>query len=229
MNNVPSCVRFIDVSKSYFDGSIEVKILDNASFDIHTGKSTLILGRSGSGKSTLLNLISGVDTPTKGDILIDNISIGALAENDRTLFRRKNIGIVFQSFHLISSLNILENVMFPLELNNINGKEGAKSASQILTDLGLGDKMDCFPDTLSGGEQQRAAIARAIVHNPRIICADEPTGNLDSATQDIIIDLMFSMLRSKDHTLIMATHNEHLIDISDHAYLIENYKLKKIK
>ncbi|TDI96599.1 MAG: ABC transporter ATP-binding protein, partial [Deltaproteobacteria bacterium] len=179
--------------------------------------------------STLLNLISGVDVPSKGRVLVNNSSLSDLSENERTLFRRKHIGIIFQFFYLIPSLTVLENILFPLELNNISGNKSRKLAHEFLQKVDLNDKADVFPDTLSGGEQQRAAIARAIVHDPQIIIADEPTGNLDSKTRDQIINILLNLVSDKNKTLIMATHSEDLIDLSDNAYLIENLKLKKIK
>jgi len=224
-----NCVQFDNLSKSYFDGDKEIKIVQDISVSFQNGKTTLILGRSGCGKSTLLNLISGVDVPSKGTVLVNNSSLSDLSENERTLFRRKHIGIIFQFFYLIPSLTVLENILFPLELNNISGNKSRNLAHEFLQKVDLNDKADVFPDTLSGGEQQRAAIARAIVHDPQIIIADEPTGNLDSKTRDQIINILLNLVSDKNKTLIMATHSEDLIDLSDNAYLIENLKLKKIK
>ena len=224
-----NCVQFDSLSKSYFDGDKEIKIVQDISVTFPNGKTTLILGRSGSGKSTLLNLISGVDVPSKGAVLVNNSSLSDLSENERTLFRRKHIGIIFQFFYLIPSLTVLENILFPLELNNISGNKSRNLAHEFLQKVDLNDKADVFPDTLSGGEQQRVAIARAIVHDPQIIIADEPTGNLDSKTRDQIINILLNLVNDKNKTLIMATHSEDLIDLSDNAYLIENLKLKKIK
>lgn len=224
-----NCVQFDSLSKSYFDGDKEIKIVQDISVSFQNGKTTLILGRSGCGKSTLLNLISGVDVPSKGTVLVNNSSLSDLSENERNLFRRKNIGIIFQFFYLIPSLTVLENILFPLELNNISGNKSRNLAREFLQKVDLNDKADVFPDTLSGGEQQRAAIARAIVHDPQIIIADEPTGNLDSKTRDQILNILLNLVSDKNKTLIMATHSEDLIDLSDNAYLIENLKLKKIK
>jgi len=224
-----NCVQFDNLSKSYFDGDKEIKIVQDISVSFQNGKTTLILGRSGCGKSTLLNLISGVDVPSKGAVLVNNSSLSDLSENERTLFRRKYVGIIFQFFYLIPSLTVLENILFPLELNNISGNKSKDLAHEFLQKVDLNDKADVFPDKLSGGEQQRAAIARAIVHDPQIIIADEPTGNLDSKTRDQIINILLNLVSDKNKTLIMATHSEDLIDLSDNAYLIENLKLKKIK
>ena len=229
MTRESNCVQFDNLSKSYFDGDKEIKIAQDISVGFQNGKTTLILGRSGCGKSTLLNLISGVDVPTKGKVLINDFSLSDLSEDERTLFRRKYIGIIFQFFYLIPSLSVLENILFPLELNNIDGNKSIDLAREILQKVDLIDKADAFPDTLSGGEQQRTAIARAIVHRPQIIIADEPTGNLDTRTRDQIIGILLNLVRDKNKTLIMATHSEDLIDLSDNAYLIENSKLKKIK
>ena len=229
MNNKDSCVLFSQLSKSYHDGDREIKILDNVSAGFKDSETTLLLGRSGSGKSTILNLISGIDIPCAGGIIINDASINDLSENERTLFRRKNIGIVFQFFHLIPSLSVLDNVLFPLELNDFNIGDNSAHAMGLLENVGLSEKADAFADTLSGGEKQRAAIARAIVHDPQIILADEPTGNLDNKTRDQIIDILFGLVRDKNKTLIMATHSEDLTHRSDSAYFIENHKLKKIK
>lgn len=222
-------ILFKNLSKSYYDGGNEIKILEDVNTHIEESKITLLLGRSGSGKSTLLNLISGIDVPSEGRVYINDLSLGDLSEEQRTVFRRKHIGIVFQSFHLISSLTVLDNVMLPLELNNINGGNITKTADEILKLVGLQSRANAYPDTLSGGEQQRTAIARSLVHSPQIIIADEPTGNLDNRTSDQIVNILFGLVREKNKTLIMATHSEDLIDRSDSAYLIENFRLKKIK
>ncbi|NIP39615.1 MAG: ABC transporter ATP-binding protein [Candidatus Dadabacteria bacterium] len=229
MTRYEYCVEFSNLSKSYFDGDKEIKIVDNVSAGFRDSKITLLLGRSGSGKSTLLNLISGVDIPSAGSVVINNSTLNNLSENNRTLFRRKHIGIIFQSFHLIPSLTVLENVLFPLELNNIDSSSNNEAATELLEKVGLIEKADVFPDTLSGGEKQRAAIARAIVHDPKIILADEPTGNLDNITRDHIVRILFDLVKDKNKTLIMATHSEDLIVLSDGAYFIENHKLKSLK
>ncbi len=229
MNRVDSCIQLDRISKSYFDGDNEIRIVENVNAGFQDSKISLILGRSGSGKSTLLNLISGIDVPSNGSVIINDIALDDLNEQDRTLFRRKNIGIVFQSFHLIPSLTVIENVLLPLELNSMDNINGYDVARDLLEKVGLAKKSDVFPDTLSGGEKQRAAIARAIVHDPQIVLADEPTGNLDNNTRDQIIDVLFGLVRDKNKTLIMATHSEDLISRSDRAYMIENHDLKKIK
>jgi len=223
------CVQFESLSKSFYDGDKEIKIVEDINVGFQTGKTTLILGRSGSGKSTLLNLITGVDVPSKGRVLIKNVALSDLSEDERTLFRRKYVGIIFQSFYLIPSLTVLENIMFPLELNNINGIKGKKLAYEFLQKVELHEKADVFPDTLSGGEQQKTAIGRALVHNPDIIVADEPTGNLDSKTREQIINILLNLVYDKKKTLIMATHSEDLIDLCDNAYFIKNSNLEKIK
>lgn len=229
MNNHDSCIKLDRISKSYFDGDNEIRIVENVNAGFQDSKISLILGRSGSGKSTLLNLLSGIDIPSNGSVIINGIALDDLNEQDRTLFRRKNIGIVFQSFHLIPSLTVIENVLLPLELNSLDNINGYDIAKDLLEKVGLIEKSDVFPDTLSGGQKQRAAIARAIVHDPQIILADEPTGNLDNNTRDQIIEVLFGLVRDKNKTLIMATHSVDLINRSDRAYMIENHDLKKIK
>ena len=222
-------VSLDNISKYYIEGNYKLQLYNNVNLDFNTGDISLILGRSGCGKSTLLNIITGIDTPSSGNVFINDINITTLSENERTMFRRKNIGIVFQFFYLINSLTVVDNIILPLELNGYNKSDSRDLAESLLDEVGLPDKADIFPDTLSGGEQQRVAIARAIAHNPSVIVADEPTGNLDSTNRDMILDILFKMVRDNGHTLILATHSEDMIDKSDNAYHVENLGLKKVK
>ena len=183
----------------------DLTILRNICFEINSGDAVAIVGASGSGKSTLLGLMAGLDNPTSGKVYIEDIDLFSLGEDDRAKLRGKLIGFVFQSFQLLPALTALENVMLPLELA---GKGSAREgALDILGRVGLAERLDHYPRQLSGGEQQRVAIARAFVAKPKILFADEPTGNLDTATGEKIIELMFELNREHDTTLVLVTHD----------------------
>lgn len=192
------------LSKSYVEAGEPHTILRNANAEIIKGETVALLGRSGSGKSTLLNLISGIDIPDSGEIEIDGKCVTSMNEQDRTLFRRKNIGFVYQFFNLIPTLNVTENLKLVLELNNVNAEH---SCSALLDAVGLKARANSFPDALSGGEQQRIAIARALVHSPTILLADEPTGNLDEETSGEIWNLLDTLVRPSGGTILIATHS----------------------
>jgi len=200
-------LRFHDLTKSYFEGDVRRVVLQNAHAEFQPGEVTAILGRSGSGKSTLLNLISGIDAPDGGQIWVDGRDLTSLLERDRTLFRRASIGFIFQFYNLIPTLTVGENVTLPLELNRLPRQEAQEKARDLLTAVGLIDRLDTFPDKLSGGEQQRVAIARALVHDPILILADEPTGNLDDETGTQVMSLLTRLARERDRTLLMVTHS----------------------
>lgn len=219
---------FIDLrnlTKSYREGSIENIVLNDVNIKIRRSELIILLGRSGSGKSTLLNLISGIDLPTSGEVLIENQNLTKFSEQERTLFRRKNIGFIFQFFNLISTLTVAENLMLPLELNGTEGKSAYDLAAAMLQDVGLQKKAGSYPDRLSGGEQQRVAIARALIHSPSIILADEPTGNLDYDTGTQIIQLLDRLARQNNKTMIMATHSREVIGMADRVFSIKEGKL----
>ena len=183
-------------------------ILDDVSFDIATGTTAAIVGPSGAGKSTLLALLAGLDTPSSGDVLLDGVSLGDLDEDGRAALRAAKVGFMFQSFHLVPSLTAIENIMLPMELA---GDSGARTqAREILADVGLADRAGHYPNQLSGGEKQRVALARAYASRPALLFADEPTGNLDKATGQRIVDLMFSLNASAGTTLVLVTHDEAL-------------------
>ncbi|MCW8920698.1 MAG: ABC transporter ATP-binding protein, partial [Sedimenticola sp.] len=181
-----------------------------------------LLGRSGSGKSTLLNMLAGIDTPQSGRITIMDKNIHDLSEVQRTLLRRQHIGFVYQFFNLIPTLNIAENVGLPLELNGYKEAEIRKLVGLILSDIGLGDRWNAFPDQLSGGEQQRIAIARALVHNPSIILADEPTGNLDAETGAHILRILLGLSRQLKRTLIIVTHSLEVAEKADRIFTLND-------
>lgn len=205
----PPIIQLENLSKSYREAGQTRPILDSLDLEFGAGEFVCLVGKSGSGKSTLLNLISGIDAPTQGHVTIDTgeerVRLTALGEHERTLFRRRHIGIIFQFFNLIPTLTVLENVTLPLELAGTRANV-RQEAEALLTRVGLSDRLATYPDRLSGGEQQRVAIARALVHNPLLILADEPTGNLDEETGDNVLRLLLELTRDLGKTLIMATH-----------------------
>ena len=213
--------------KSYFDGSGDHHILKGANLTIEKGETVAILGSSGSGKSTLLNLIAGIDLPDQGEVRIDGKSLGQMSEKNRTLLRRRTMGFVFQSFNLIPTLNVYENLMLPLELNQISKNSGI--VSQMLEALGLKGREESHPDRLSGGEQQRVAIARALMHQPSLLLADEPTGNLDAETSQETLKLINHLVHRSRTTMIMATHSQEVIEWVDRVLGIEDGKLIELK
>lgn len=186
-------------------GASELTILDDVSFAINAGESVAIVGASGSGKSTLLSLLAGLDLPSEGDVELAGESLSSLDEDGRARLRGRHVGFVFQSFQLLPSLTALENVMLPLELSG--GADAARAAKDVLVQVGLADRLNSYPRQLSGGEQQRVALARAFVTRPKVLFADEPTGNLDTRTGSAIIDLLFDLNAQSGTTLILVTHD----------------------
>lgn len=216
-----------NVSKNYFEGNTKHSVLNNFELSISKGEIIILLGKSGSGKSTLLNIISGIDVPDGGSVKIDGTDITKLSEKKRTLVRRHKIGFIFQFFNLIPTLTVKENLQLPLELNDDDNQE--ERIKSILTEVGLLDRADTYPDKLSGGEQQRIAIARALIHNPDIILADEPTGNLDYETGLQIVDLLDRVVKKKGKTMIMVTHSKDVIGLADKIYSLKEGKLTETK
>jgi putative ABC transport system ATP-binding protein len=225
---LPPIVQLENLSKSYSEAGQTRLILDSLTLEFGTGEFVCLVGKSGSGKSTLLNLISGIDAPSEGHVSIYTgdkaVRLTALSEHDRTLFRRRNIGIVFQFFNLIPTLTVLENVTLPLELAGTRGN-GRREATALLERVGLGNRLGTYPDRLSGGEQQRVAIARALVHNPLLILADEPTGNLDEDTGESVLRLLLELTRDAGKTLIMATHAPDVAEQADRVLHLAHGKL----
>jgi len=207
-------LRFQDLSKSFYEGDVERIVLQNAQAEFQPGEITAILGRSGSGKSTLLNLISGIDEPDGGRIWVDGQELSALSERERTLFRRARVGFVFQFYNLIPTLTVGENVILPLELNRVPRALARQRAQELLEAVGLLERWDTFPEKLSGGEQQRVTLARALVHDPLLILADEPTGNLDEETGAQVMSLLARLTREQNRTLLMVTHS---VEAASHA------------
>jgi putative ABC transport system ATP-binding protein len=207
MKKVP-IVQAIGLTHRVTTGSRTITILEDVSVDIHSGESVAVVGASGSGKTTLLAMLAGLDVPTSGRVLSDGQDVSGLDEDGRARVRRERVGFVFQSFQLLPALTALENVMLPLELG---GEPGARHrAREILDRVGLADRIDHYPRQLSGGEQQRVAIARAFVAQPKVVFADEPTGNLDALTGEEIVSQMFELNRERGTTLVLVTHDESL-------------------
>ena len=213
------------LSRVYQEGAARHTVLDDLTLDIAEGEIVVLLGRSGSGKSTLLNLLSGIDRPDSGDIRIRNENITAMDERQRSLFRRRHIGFVFQFFNLIPTLTVEENLLLPLELNNRLDAGSRKATQQLLEEIGLGPRAGSFPERLSGGEQQRVAIARALVHDPLLVLADEPTGNLDFDTGQMVINLLDRLVRQRGKTMIMATHSPEVIGLADRVLTVSHGQL----
>ncbi|MEM6252747.1 MAG: ABC transporter ATP-binding protein [Cyanobacteria bacterium P01_D01_bin.156] len=208
------------------EGATQRQVLSDLSLTFDEGQFIVLLGQSGSGKSTLLNLISGIERPTAGEVLIDGVPITKLDERTCTLFRRDEIGIIFQFFNLIPTLTVLENVTLPQELAGNAPGDVEAQATSILDRVGLGDRTSAFPDKLSGGQQQRVAIARALVHEPRLILADEPTGNLDEETGETVLQLLLDLTRNANKTLIMATHNPDIAKYADRVLRVHEGQLE---
>ncbi|MFQ5857155.1 MAG: ABC transporter ATP-binding protein [Anaerolineae bacterium] len=213
------------MSKHYEEAGRPLVVLDNVNASFGAGEFIALLGKSGSGKSTLLNLISGIDNPTSGDIWVNGVTLTRLSDRERTLFRRDHIGFVFQFFNLIPTLNVLENVLLPMELSGQSGTAARQTAMALLDRVGLADRLATFPDRLSGGEQQRIAIARAVGHSPLLVLADEPTGNLDADTGAQVLSLLVELSREDGKTLIMATHNLEIIPLADRIVHIREGQL----
>jgi len=215
-------IELRDLSKFYEEGGKRVNILDHINAGFREGELVSVLGKSGSGKTTLLNLISGIDSPDSGGVLISGASITKLSEKERTVFRRKHMGLVFQFFNLIPTLTVLENVTLPSELDGCGRDKSGIKARELLGKVGLVDRSDTYPDRLSGGEQQRVAIARALINDPDIILADEPTGNLDEDTAAEVLALLLRLVREAGVTMVIATHSAEIKNYSDAVYTIHN-------
>ncbi|MEM9218218.1 MAG: ABC transporter ATP-binding protein [Cyanobacteria bacterium P01_F01_bin.150] len=220
-----SFIEVRNLSKDFAEGTSQRRVLNDLSISFNEGSFVVLLGQSGSGKSTLLNLLSGIERPTSGSILIDGIPITELDERSCTLFRRDQIGFIFQFFNLIPTLTVLENVTLPQELAGKSPKDVEAQGRSLLTTVGLGDRADSFPDKLSGGQQQRVAIARALVHEPRLILADEPTGNLDEDTGETVLKLLLDLTRNSNKTLVMATHNPNIARYADAVLRVHDGQL----
>ena len=219
----PPPIRLTDVSKAYDSGVI----LADISLEVRAGEFVVLVGRSGSGKSTLLNLIGGLDVPSSGELQLLGQSLTALTEEQRSKIRCHDLGFVFQFFNLIPTLTVIENIKLPLALNSVGKREASARSQQLLRDLGMADCGKRFPEELSGGEQQRIAIARAVIHRPSIVLADEPTGNLDLETAKDVLSLLDQTCRAQGTTLVMATHSREVIGLADRVLTIVNTRLQE--
>lgn len=203
-------IRLKNIEKVYRTDTVETLALNNISIDISKGEFLSIMGPSGCGKSTLLNIMGLLDAPTKGEVKIDEQKTGQLSDKNLAGFRNKKLGFIFQSYHLINDLKVLDNVELPLLYRKLSAKERRRLASEALEKVGLSNRIKHFPTQLSGGQKQRVAIARAIVGAPEIILADEPTGNLDSAMGNDIMDILLHLNKTEGTTIVMVTHDENM-------------------
>jgi putative ABC transport system ATP-binding protein len=239
-------IELLGITKSYQEGDRRHVVLEGVDLRVEqgelivllgksgSGKSTLrveqgelivLLGKSGSGKSTLLNLLAGIDRPDAGRVVIAGTNLTGLGERDRTIFRRRHIGFIFQFFNLLPTLTVVENLLLPLELEGAVGQKETRSCLEMLSAVGLADRADSFPDRLSGGERQRVAVARGLVHGPDLILADEPTGNLDVDTGVEVIELLDRLTRQTGRTLFMATHSREVVGVADRVLTVEHGRL----
>jgi putative ABC transport system ATP-binding protein len=218
-------IRLEHVSKAFDEAGRPRPVLRDVTASFSDGEVVAIRGRSGSGKTTLLNLIAGIEIPTSGEIYVDELRLTGLGSRQRTLFRRDNIGIVFQFFNLIPTLSIFENVLLPAELAGEDGKKASDRATTLLDRVGLIDRQREYPDRLSGGEQQRVAIARAMMRDPRLILADEPTGSLDRASGEDVLALLRSLTHDERKTLILVTHSYRVAESADRILSVEDGRL----
>ncbi len=215
-------IRVTDLCRAYEEGGKQHVVLDHLNAEFFKGETVALRGRSGSGKSTLLNLISGIDAPDLGEVVVAGLNITTMSERDRTLFRREHVGFVYQAFNLVSTLSVSDNIRLVLELNGIDEPEAGNRVLEILDAVELTDRAATFPDVLSGGEQQRVAIARALVHRPSLLLADEPTGNLDDKTAEGILRLLDRLVRQTGGTMIVATHSATVASYCDRVLELHN-------
>ncbi len=216
-------LKAVDLRKVYGQGETEVVALDNVNLEVEKGEFAAIVGTSGSGKSTMLHIIGGLDNPTSGQVIVDGQDLSHMTADELTIFRRRNIGFVFQQYNLVPMLNVWENIILPVKLD---GKNIEKSyIDEIVDTLGIGSKLKNMPNALSGGQQQRVAIARALASKPAILLADEPTGNLDSKTSQDVLGLLKVTSQRFNQTIVMITHNEEIAQMADRILQIEDGKI----
>ncbi len=225
---IQTFIQLKNLHKEFQEGNQTRPVLQGMSASFAKGEFAAILGRSGSGKSTLLNVISGIDEPDEGSIEINGINITALDETQRTLFRRTEIGFIFQFFNLIPTLTVLENVTLPLELNGMPLRTAKEHATALLAEVDLDDRVATFPERLSGGEQQRVAIARALVHDPLLVLADEPTGNLDEETGVQVLALLDKLTRQAGRNMLMVTHSKENAIYADRIFDMQSGTLVEV-
>jgi len=218
-------LKIRQLSRSFSEGAREHRVLDGAEASVARGEIVAVMGRSGAGKSTLLNLVSGIDRPDSGTVEVDGRNVSALGEPQRTLYRRAQVGFVYQFFNLIPTLDVAENVRLVLELNGVRGAAARERTSAVLAAVGLDGRAASRIDQLSGGEQQRVAIARALVHRPQLLLADEPTGNLDDDTAREVLAVLLAAVRGHGTTLLMVTHDLTLAAVADRVLELRDGRL----
>ena len=222
----PPEIRAVGITRSYREGERRHTVLDAIDLEIQRGESVAVRGRSGSGKSTLLNLLGAIDTPDAGTIEACGVDLTGLDEHARTLVRREKLGFVYQAFNLVPTLTVADNIRLVLELNGVSRRESDRRIADLLAAVGLADRAESYPDVLSGGEQQRVAIARALSHQPRILIADEPTGNLDDAAADNVLQLLDTLVRAEGGTMLIATHSARVAASCDRSIELHNGRLE---
>ena len=218
-----SILKVMNLRKTYGKGETEVHALDGVNLSVEKGEFLAIVGTSGSGKSTLLHMMGGLDKPTSGSVTVDGNELNKLSDDEITIFRRRNVGFVFQQYNLVPMLNVWDNIVLPIQLDG--KKVDDKYITQIVDTLGIGNKLDNLSNNLSGGQQQRVAIARALAAKPSIILADEPTGNLDSRTSQDVLGLLKVTSDNYNQTVVMITHNEEISQLADRVIHIEDGKI----
>ena len=226
MNQDAPAIQLSGISRHFREGEREHVVLDKLDLEIRQGETVALRGRSGSGKSTLLNLVGGIDAPDAGTVTVAGIELTSLSERERTLFRRRHVGFVYQAFNLVPTLTVADNVRLVLELNQVPAERSSARIAELLAAVGLADRADSYPDILSGGEQQRVAIARALSHDPAVLLADEPTGNLDDATADRVLALLDKLVRDSGRTLLIATHSQAIASLCDRILELHDGKLQ---
>lgn len=222
-------IRVRNLHKVYSIGKNKVHALNGVSLDIYQGEFCAIVGTSGSGKSTMLNMLAGLEKPTKGEVVINGEHIETMNENQLVKFRREHVGFIFQSFNLLQTMTAQENVALPLVFRGVDKKERMEKAGKLLELVGLPEHKKHKPNEMSGGQQQRVGVARALIVDPEIIFADEPTGNLDSNTSRDIMNMMQKVVREQGKTLVMVTHDDHLAGFADRIFHIIDGKIVKIE
>ncbi len=228
MSAAKGCIELDGITKSYREGERRREVLRGVHAVFAGGEFVAVLGRSGSGKSTLLNVIAGIDVADAGDVRIDGVTLRGLSEAERTRIRRSRIGFVFQFFNLIPTLTVAENLALPLELNGVAAAESGRRVETLLRRVGLAARARSFPDSLSGGEQQRVAVVRAVIHRPQVVLADEPTGNLDPRSGESVLTLLRDLTLERGTTVIMATHSHEAAALAHRTLLIEDGGLRAV-
>jgi putative ABC transport system ATP-binding protein len=227
MSETLTSIQLRGITRRFREGEREHIVLDGIDLDIRQGETVALRGRSGSGKSTLLNLIGGIDAPDAGSVTVAGMDLTRLSERERTLFRRRHIGFVYQSFNLVPTLNVADNVRLVLELNKVPAAQASTRIDALLAAVGLADRAESYPDVLSGGEQQRVAIARALAHEPAVMLADEPTGNLDDVSAEGVLKLLDKLVRDRSHTMLIATHSQYVASLCDRVLELHNGRLEE--